>query len=109
MPDTFANCHISIILHCNTLCNVVFYHLSFTFIVTIIVFTFLTFYYKILTYRVLRSIMISEEKLEKVCKDFSKLEEEQQNYIFGIMQALLFAKSTGSNEEPGKSSKEQKN
>jgi len=53
--------------------------------------------------------MTQEEKLEKVCKDFSKLEEEQQNYIFGIMQALLFAKSTGSNEEPGKSSKEQKN
>jgi len=38
--------------------------------------------------------MIQEEKLEKVCKDFSKLNEEQQDYILGILQALVFAKST---------------
>jgi len=37
--------------------------------------------------------MISEEKLEKVCKDFSKLTSEQQDYIIGIMQALLYAKA----------------
>ena len=39
-----------------------------------------------------------DEKLEKICKDFSKLSEEQQDYILGIMQALVFAKST--NEHP---------
>jgi len=37
--------------------------------------------------------MIQEEKLEKVCKDFAKLSDEQQDYILGIMQALVFAKS----------------
>ncbi|MCL2264598.1 MAG: hypothetical protein FWC22_01035 [Treponema sp.] len=44
--------------------------------------------------------MNQNEKLEKVCKDFSKLNEEQQNYILGILQALVFAKNTGS---PGES------
>jgi len=38
--------------------------------------------------------MNQDEKLEKVCKDFSKLNEKQQDYILGIMQALVFAKST---------------
>jgi len=38
--------------------------------------------------------MKNDEKLEKICKDFSKLSEEQQDYILGIMQALVFAKST---------------
>jgi len=37
--------------------------------------------------------MIQEEKLEKVCKDFSLLNDEQQDYILGILQALVFAKS----------------
>jgi len=37
--------------------------------------------------------MIQEEKFEKVCKNFSLLSEEQQDYIMGIMQALVFAKS----------------
>jgi len=37
--------------------------------------------------------MIQEEKFEKVCKNFSLLSEEQQDYIMGIMQALIFAKS----------------
>jgi len=37
--------------------------------------------------------MIQEEKFEKVCKNFSLLNEEQQDYIMGIMQALVFAKS----------------
>jgi hypothetical protein len=39
-------------------------------------------------------------KLEKVCSDFSKLSEEQQDYILGIMQALVFAKSTSNQEKP---------
>ena len=38
--------------------------------------------------------MTKEEKLDKVSKDFSKLSEEQQDYILGILQALVFAKST---------------
>lgn len=38
--------------------------------------------------------MIQEEKFEKVCKNFSLLNEEQQDYILGILQALVFAKST---------------
>jgi hypothetical protein len=37
--------------------------------------------------------MIQEEKLKKVCDDFSLLNEEQQDYILGILQALVFAKS----------------
>ena len=37
--------------------------------------------------------MIQEEKLKKVCNDFSLLNEEQQDYILGILQALVFAKS----------------
>jgi len=38
--------------------------------------------------------MIQEEKFEKVCKNFSLLNEEQQDYIIGILQALVFAKSS---------------
>jgi hypothetical protein len=38
--------------------------------------------------------MIQEDKVEKVCKNFSLLNEEQQDYIMGILQALVFAKST---------------
>jgi len=38
--------------------------------------------------------MIQEEKLEKICADFSKLSGEQQDYIIGIMQALVFANSS---------------
>ena len=37
--------------------------------------------------------MIQEEKLRKVCSDFSLLTEEQQDYILGILQALVFAKT----------------
>jgi hypothetical protein len=43
--------------------------------------------------------MIQEEKLKKVCNDFSKLSEEQQNYILGIMQALIFAKNSNNQVE----------
>jgi hypothetical protein len=36
--------------------------------------------------------MTKEEKLDKVCKDFSSLNEDKQEYILGILQALVFAK-----------------
>jgi hypothetical protein len=36
--------------------------------------------------------MTKEEQLDKVCKDFSSLCEDQQDYILGILQALVFAK-----------------
>ena len=35
--------------------------------------------------------MLQDEKLKKVCNDFSLLNEEQQEYILGILQALVFA------------------
>jgi len=37
--------------------------------------------------------MIQEEKIDKVCKNFLLLNEEQQDYVLGILQALVFAKS----------------
>ena len=43
--------------------------------------------------------MNKDEKLEKVCNDFSKLSEEQQDYVLGILQALVFAKNSGSQSE----------
>jgi len=43
--------------------------------------------------------MIQEEKLKKVCEDFSLLNEKQQDYILGILQALVFARSTYSQNE----------
>jgi hypothetical protein len=39
--------------------------------------------------------MVQDEKLKKVCNDFSLLNDEQQEYILGILQALVFAKNTG--------------
>ena len=47
--------------------------------------------------------MNHDEKLEKVCEDFSKLNDEQQDYILGILQALVFAKNS-SNQIGTKSS-----
>jgi hypothetical protein len=35
--------------------------------------------------------MTTEEKLDKINKDFSLLPEEKQNYILGVLQALAFA------------------
>ena len=46
--------------------------------------------------------MIHEEKLKKVCNDFSLLSEEQQDYILGILQALVFANAANNNPEPEK-------
>jgi len=45
--------------------------------------------------------MIHDEKLKKVCKDFAKLNEDQQDYILGILQALVFAKSSSGKGESG--------
>ena len=44
--------------------------------------------------------MVQEERLQKVCNDFSKLNNEQQDYILGILQALVFAKSTSEQPKP---------
>jgi len=43
--------------------------------------------------------MNQNEKLDKVCNDFSKLNDDQQDYILGIMNALIFAKSTAEKDE----------
>jgi len=43
--------------------------------------------------------MNQDEKLEKVCKNFSILSEEQKDYILGILQALVFAKNTNNQPE----------
>lgn len=49
--------------------------------------------------------MNKDEKLDKVCKDFSSLKEEQQDYILGILQALVFAKNTSIQSDTEKPSK----
>jgi hypothetical protein len=36
--------------------------------------------------------MTREEKLDKVCKDFASLSGDKQDYVLGILQALVFAK-----------------
>jgi len=38
--------------------------------------------------------MVQDEKLKKICEDFSLLNEDQQDYVLGILQALVFAKSS---------------
>jgi len=43
--------------------------------------------------------MSQDEKLKKVCDDFSLLSEEQQDYILGILQALVFARTTTENPD----------
>ena len=35
--------------------------------------------------------MTKEEKLDKITKDFSLLPEEKQDYILGVLQALVYA------------------
>ena len=35
--------------------------------------------------------MTKDEKLNKVLQDFSLLSEDKQNYVLGILQALVFA------------------
>jgi hypothetical protein len=36
-------------------------------------------------------VMTKDEKLSKVLQDFSLLPEDKQNYVLGILQALVFA------------------
>ncbi|MCL2209634.1 MAG: hypothetical protein FWC19_06100 [Treponema sp.] len=50
--------------------------------------------YNILTYRAAELSMVQDEKLKKICEDFSLLNEDQQDYVLGILQALVFAKSS---------------
>ena len=45
--------------------------------------------------------MIDEEKLKKVCEIFSSLPEEQQDYILGILQAMVFVNNTYNQAEAG--------
>jgi hypothetical protein len=48
--------------------------------------------------------MYQDEKLKKICDDFSLLNEDQKDYILGIMQALVFAKTSnnqGENDNSG--------
>jgi hypothetical protein len=49
----------------------------------------------------MRVVMTKEEKLDKVCKDFLALSNDKQEYILGILQALVFANNDGEPEEPG--------
>jgi hypothetical protein len=38
--------------------------------------------------------MYKNDKLRKVCDNFSLLNDDQQDYILGILQALIFAQTT---------------
>jgi hypothetical protein len=51
-----------------------------------------------------------EERVEKLCNGFSLLKETDQNYIFGVLQALLFAKNKLNENEyiAGKEKKSEK-
>jgi len=49
--------------------------------------------------------MHQDEKLKKVCSEFSLLNEEQQDYILGILQALVFAKTANSRSAASDNSK----
>jgi len=44
--------------------------------------------------------MIQEERLKKICDDFNLLNDKQQDYILGILQALVFANKTKDNTNP---------
>jgi hypothetical protein len=44
--------------------------------------------------------MTQEEKLDKVCKDFASLRGDKQDYILGILQALVFAKDEMGTGQP---------
>jgi hypothetical protein len=47
--------------------------------------------------------MYQDEKVKKVCDDFSLLNNEQQEYILGILQALVFANSSCNQSDAEKS------
>ena len=42
--------------------------------------------------------MTKKEKLEKITKNFSVLPEDKQDYILGILQALVFANDAPKDE-----------
>jgi hypothetical protein len=44
--------------------------------------------------------MTQEEKLDKVCKDFTSLSGDKQDYVLGILQALVFAKDEMGTDQP---------
>ncbi|MDR3020099.1 MAG: hypothetical protein LBU66_04270 [Treponema sp.] len=44
--------------------------------------------------------MVNEDKIKKVCDSFSLLSEDQQDYILGILQALVFAQNANSQSKP---------
>jgi hypothetical protein len=46
-----------------------------------------------------RIYMTKEERLDKVTTDFSALPEEKQEYILGVLQALVFANNEGKKEK----------
>ena len=50
-----------------------------------------------LTYR---AAMTKDEKLSKVLQDFSLLPEDKQNYVLGILQALVFASDSHIKAQP---------
>ena len=45
--------------------------------------------------------MVQEEKLQKICDDFTLLNENQQDYILGILQALVFANNANKENPEG--------
>jgi hypothetical protein len=45
--------------------------------------------------------MTAEEKLEKASREFCSLSEEKQEYILGVLEALVFAKDEIVNGRPG--------
>jgi len=51
--------------------------------------------------------MLPEDKLEKICNDFCLLNDEQQDYILGILQALVFAKNSNKKDNPNPSQEEE--
>jgi hypothetical protein len=53
--------------------------------------------------------MTKEEKLDKICKDFSSLSEDKQEYILGMLQALVFANSENELAQVGISSEKDTN
>ena len=44
--------------------------------------------------------MTKDEKLSKVLQDFSLLTEDKQNYVLGILQALVFASDSHIKTQP---------
>jgi hypothetical protein len=44
--------------------------------------------------------MTQKEKLDKMCRDFSALGEDKQDYVLGILQALVFTKNETENNRP---------